>query len=94
MKKRCNLCAGELQERVMKIKLHEGYDLLIIKVKANVCEKCGWTLYSEEAADKIVKIKEKIGEYIKNRLPKIKEICDKVHMQRIGEVYETLEIIS
>jgi putative nucleotidyltransferase with HDIG domain/YgiT-type zinc finger domain-containing protein len=91
---RCDLCGGELQKKVVKIQFYENHDRIIIKLQTDVCKKCGRTFYSDTVANKIIKIKEKMDEYIDKRLPKIQEVCDKVHLQTIGEEYETLEVIS
>jgi len=90
---RCE-CGGKLERKVIKVNFYENYDTIIIKIGADVCKKCGKTFYSNEVGNKIIRIKEKMDEYIKKRLPKIQEIGDKVYLQRVGEVYEIMEVLS
>jgi len=90
---RCE-CGGELERKVIKVNFYENYDTIIIKIEADVCKKCGRRFFSDEAKNKIIEIKEKMDSYLKKRLPKIQEIDEKVHLQRMGEIYETIEAIS
>ncbi len=90
---RCE-CGGELQRKVVKIHFSENYDTIIIKIEADVCKKCGKRFFSDEAKNKIIEIKEKMDSYLKGCLPVIQEIGDKAYLLRVGEIYETMQVLS
>lgn len=45
---KCPLCAGELTEKIVEKLLRGGSDTALMKVRAEVCGKCGERLYPVE----------------------------------------------
>ncbi len=45
---KCPLCGGELSEKIVEKLLRGGADTALMKVRAEVCVKCGERLYPVE----------------------------------------------
>ncbi len=73
---KCPVCGGELQEKEVEKLLRGGVNTAIIKVKAEVCLRCGERLYSQETV--------KLFEEIRRKLER-KEIAN---FQPIGQSFQ------
>ena len=72
---KCPICGNDLTEREVEKMLNGGKNMAVIRVKAEVCLKCGERLYSED----MIKLFEEIRDKLKNEETKDFEI--------IGQAY-------
>jgi YgiT-type zinc finger domain-containing protein len=75
---KCPVCGGELQEKEVEKILRGGVNTAIIKVKAEICLRCGNRLYSQEAV--------KLLEDIRRKL----ERKDVANFQPIGQSFQVI----
>lgn len=66
---KCPVCGGELITKTVEKLLRGGNHTAVVKVKADVCLKCGERLYSPQVVRKFEQIRERL---IKNNLAKYK----------------------
>ena len=57
---KCPVCGGELVEKQVEKLLRGGVNTAVIKVKADVCLRCGERLYSEETVRHFEEIRRKL----------------------------------
>jgi YgiT-type zinc finger domain-containing protein len=57
---KCPVCGGELMEKEVEKLLRGGVNTAVIKVKADVCLRCGERLYSEETVKHFEEIRRKL----------------------------------
>jgi YgiT-type zinc finger domain-containing protein len=75
---KCPVCGGEHQEKEVEKILRGGVNTAIIKVKAEICLRCGNRLYSQEAV--------KLLEDIRRKL----ERKDVANFQPIGQSFQVI----
>lgn len=57
---KCPVCGGELVERKVEKLVRGGNNIAVIKVKAEVCLRCGERLYSQETVKQFEEIRAKL----------------------------------
>lgn len=57
---RCPVCAGELIEKEVEKLLKGGVNTAVLKVRADVCLRCGERLYSPETVRRFEQIRQKL----------------------------------
>lgn len=57
---RCPVCAGELIEKEVEKLLKGGVNTAVLKVRAEVCLRCGERLYSPETVRRFEQIRQKL----------------------------------
>lgn len=57
---RCPVCAGELFEKEVEKLLKGGVNTAVLKVRADVCLRCGERLYSPETVRRFEQIRQKL----------------------------------
>ena len=57
---KCPVCGGELVEKEVEKLLKGGINTAVMKVKAEVCLRCGERLYSEETVRGFEEIRRKL----------------------------------
>lgn len=57
---RCPVCAGELIEKEVEKLLKGGVNTAVLKVRADVCLRCGERLYSSETVRRFEQIRQKL----------------------------------
>lgn len=65
----CPLCSGKVKEKKTEKIIKVGKDVVILKVKAGVCQQCGEKIYTKEAHEEIQKIRSELKEKIKELIP-------------------------
>jgi len=58
--KKCPVCGGELVEKEVEKLLRGGIHVAVIKVRAEVCLRCGERLYSQETVRRFEEIRAKL----------------------------------
>ena len=58
--KKCPVCGGELVEKEVEKLLRGGAHTAVLKVRAEVCLRCGERLYSQETVRRFEEIKSKL----------------------------------
>jgi YgiT-type zinc finger domain-containing protein len=56
----CPVCGGELVEKEVEKLLRGGIDVAVLKVKAEVCLRCGERLYSQKTVRKFEEVRLKL----------------------------------
>ena len=56
----CPLCGGLLAEKDVEKVLRGGGDMAVLRVRAEVCQRCGERLYSEETVRKFEEVRGKL----------------------------------
>lgn len=56
----CPVCGGELVEKEVEKLLRGGNNTAVLRVKADVCLRCGERLYSQDTVSKFEKIRTKL----------------------------------
>ena len=57
---KCPVCGGELVKKEVEKLLRGGINTAIMKVKADVCLRCGERLYSEETVRRFEEVRRKL----------------------------------
>lgn len=57
---RCPVCGGELVEKEVEKLLKGGVHIAVLKVRAEVCLRCGERLYSAETVKQFEQIRQKL----------------------------------
>ena len=57
---KCPICAGELKERTVEKLLRGGVHTAAVKVRAEVCLRCGERLYSKQDVERFEDIRAKL----------------------------------
>jgi YgiT-type zinc finger domain-containing protein len=57
---KCPICGGELEERIVEKLLRGGVHTAAVKVRAEVCLRCGERLYSEQDVKRFEDIRAKL----------------------------------
>jgi len=57
---KCPVCGGELVEKEVEKLLRGGANTAVLKVRAEVCLKCGERLYSEETVRRFEQVRQKL----------------------------------
>ena len=57
---KCPVCGGELVEKEVEKLLRGGVNTAGMKVKADICLRCGERLYSEETVRRFEEIRQKL----------------------------------
>lgn len=57
---KCPVCGGELTEKEVEKLLKGGIHTAVIKVRANVCLRCGERLYSVDTVKRFEQIRQKL----------------------------------
>lgn len=57
---KCPICAGELEERTVEKLLRGGVHTAAVKVRAEVCLRCGERLYSQQDVERFEDIRAKL----------------------------------
>jgi len=57
---RCPVCGGEMAEKDVEKLLHRGIHTAVVRVRAEVCLKCGERLYSVETVKRFEQIRAKL----------------------------------
>lgn len=57
---KCPVCGGNLIEKEVEKLLRGGVHVAILKVRAEVCHRCGERLYSQETVRKFEEIRHKL----------------------------------
>lgn len=65
----CPLCGGKVEEKETEKIIRVGKDIVILKLKAGVCQHCGEKIYTKETHEEIQKIRSKLKEKIKELTP-------------------------
>jgi len=58
---KCPICGGELIEKEVEKLLKGGINTAVLKVRAEVCLRCGERLYSVETVKRFEQIREKLS---------------------------------
>ena len=58
---KCPVCGGELVEKEVEKLLKGGMNTAVLKVKAEVCLRCGERLYPEETVCRFEQIRQKLA---------------------------------
>ena len=58
--KKCPVCGGELVEKEVEKLLRGGAHTAVLRVKAEVCLRCGERLYSQETVRRFEEIRSKL----------------------------------
>ena len=58
---KCPVCGGELTEKEVEKLLRGGVNLAAVKVRAEVCLRCGERLYSKETVSSFEQIRNKLA---------------------------------
>ena len=56
----CPVCGGELVEKEVEKLLRGGNDVAVVRVRAEVCRRCGECLYAEETVRRVEEIRAKL----------------------------------
>ncbi|MCK4330538.1 YgiT-type zinc finger protein [candidate division WOR-3 bacterium] len=68
--KKCPVCGGDLLVKDVEKLLRGGIHVAVIKVKAEVCLRCGERLYSQETVQRFEEIRAKLErQEVKNFQP-------------------------
>ena len=59
--RKCPVCGGELTEKEVEKLLRGGVNLAAVKVRAEVCLRCGERLYSRDAVSNFEQIRDKLA---------------------------------
>ncbi len=65
----CPLCGGKIEGKETEKIIRVGEDVVILKLKAGVCQHCGEKIYTKETHEKIQEIRRKLGEGIRELKP-------------------------
>ncbi len=57
---RCPVCGGELVEKEVEKLLRGGVNTAVLRVRAEVCLRCGERLYTQETVGRFVEIRRKL----------------------------------
>lgn len=57
---KCPVCGGELVEKTVEKLLRGGSDTAVIKVKAEVCLRCGERLYDDKTIKRFEEVRTKL----------------------------------
>ncbi|RMH93258.1 MAG: YgiT-type zinc finger protein [Calditrichaeota bacterium] len=57
---KCPICGGELVEKEVEKLLRGGIHTAVLKVRADVCLRCGERLYSTETVKRFEQIRQKL----------------------------------
>ena len=57
---KCSICGGELIEKEVEKLLRGGVHMAVLKVRAEVCLRCGERLYSADTVKRFEQIREKL----------------------------------
>jgi YgiT-type zinc finger domain-containing protein len=57
---KCPICAGELEERIVEKLLRGGVHTAAVRVRAEVCLRCGERLYSTQDVERFEDIRTKL----------------------------------
>jgi YgiT-type zinc finger domain-containing protein len=57
---RCPVCGGELVEKEVEKLLRGGVNVAVVRVRAEVCLRCGERYYSEETVRRFEEIRAKL----------------------------------
>jgi YgiT-type zinc finger domain-containing protein len=57
---KCPVCGGELAEKEVEKLLRGGVNMAVLKVRAEVCLRCGERLYSQETVRRFAEIRAKL----------------------------------
>jgi len=57
---KCPICAGELEQRTVEKLLRGGVHTAAVKVRAQVCLRCGERLYSKQDVERFEDIRAKL----------------------------------
>ena len=57
---RCPVCAGEIIEKEVEKLLKGGVNTAVLKIRAEVCLRCGERLYSPETVRRFEQIRQKL----------------------------------
>jgi YgiT-type zinc finger domain-containing protein len=57
---KCPVCGGELEEKEVEKLLRGGVHTAVMRVKAEVCLRCGERLYSQETVKRFEEIRRKL----------------------------------
>ena len=58
---KCPVCSGEVTEKNVEKLLRGGVNLAAVKVRAEVCLRCGERLYSKDTVSHFQQIREKLA---------------------------------
>ncbi len=58
---RCPVCGGEVTEKSVEKLLRGGVNLAAVKVRAEVCLRCGERLYSKDTVSHFQRIRDKLA---------------------------------
>ncbi len=57
----CPVCGGELSEKSVEKLLRGGVNLATVKIRADVCSRCGERLYSRATVSRFEQIRAKLA---------------------------------
>ena len=65
----CPLCGGKIEKKETEKIIKVGKDIVILKLKAGVCQHCGEKIYTKETHEKIQEIRRELKERISELKP-------------------------
>jgi YgiT-type zinc finger domain-containing protein len=57
---RCPLCGGLLASKMAEVEVKRGSKKKIIKVPAEICQKCGERIYSRQSEEMIIRAEQEL----------------------------------